>query len=85
VSGPDVTIRIDELLIRGLAPGDRERIGWAAEIELARLIREVGPPGTAGHGRDVIRADGGAVQLSVGSRADAVGRQIARAVYRSLR
>ena len=40
----NVELHIEELVLRGFAPGDRYRIGEAVERELAHLFSEQGTP-----------------------------------------
>lgn len=78
---PRVELRIDELVLRGYAPGTRWRVGAAVEAELRRLLAEGGlPPALAGGGR-VERLDGGACRAAPGATPEAAGAQIARAIY----
>lgn len=73
-----IRVRIEELVLRGFPPDQRERIAAAVEAELGRLLAEGGlPPGLAGGGR-VGRVDGG---LAGGATPEEAGAQIARAVY----
>jgi hypothetical protein len=44
VTRPDVSVHIDELILRGVAPAERHRIGEAVRLELTRLIAERGLP-----------------------------------------
>ncbi len=80
----DVELRIEELALHGFAPGDRRRIDEALKRELARLFAEEGVPASLVNSADVPSLDGGAFDVSPGSRADAVGAQVARALYRGM-
>jgi hypothetical protein len=80
----NVELRIDELVLHGFPPGDRHRIGDAAARELARLFAEQGTPPSLGEGGETARLSGGSFQARPGLGADAVGVQVARAVYRGL-
>lgn len=80
----EIELRIEELVLRGFAPGDRHRIGEAMERELARLFAERGTPPSLVQGREVARLDGGAFKVEPGSGAEATGVQVARAVYGGL-
>jgi hypothetical protein len=44
VTRPDVSVHIDELIVHGVAPAERDRIGEAVRLELTRLIAERGLP-----------------------------------------
>jgi hypothetical protein len=63
-------------------PGDRYRIGEAVERELAWLFDEQGvPPSLA---RVIERLEGGAFEVAHSSKSEAVGVQIAQAIYEGL-
>ena len=40
----NVSVHIEELVLHGVAPGDRQRAGEALQAELARLFAEEGAP-----------------------------------------
>jgi len=80
----NLELRIDELVLHGFEPGDRYRIGEAVERELTRLFAEQGTPPSLAQGREVTRLDGGAFEAAPGSRAEAIGAQMARMVYGGL-
>jgi hypothetical protein len=80
----NVELHIEELVFRGFAPGDRYRIGEAVERELARLFDEQGVPPSLGRGSGIERLDGGAFKAASGSKAEAIGAQVAQAIYGGL-
>ena len=75
---------IEELVLDGLAPGDRYGIGAAVERELGRLLAEQGVPGWLARGGQVERLDGGAFEMTPGTKAEVVGARVARAAYGGL-
>jgi hypothetical protein len=76
-----IDLHIEELVLEGFPASDRHRIGAAVERELTRLLTERGlPPGLAAGG-ETARIDGGSFEAKPGGRAEAVGRQVAGAVY----
>lgn len=79
-----VELHIEELVLRGFAPGDRYRIGEAVERELARLFGEQGVPPSLARGSGIERLDSGAFEVAHGSKAEAVGVQVAQAIYGGL-
>ena len=79
-----VVLRVEQLVLDGFAPGDRYHIGEAVERELGRLLAERGVPPSLVVSRAVTRLDGGAFGLAPGSRAEAIGLQVARAVHGGL-
>ena len=92
---PDLEIHIEELVLQGFvgssaSPGqtmdrqamDRARIGATVQSELARLFAERGIPRSLNRGGQVVQLDGGTFDLSLRSGAEAIGGQIAQALYR---
>ena len=80
----NVELHIEELLLRGFAPGDRYRIGDAMERELARLFAERGTPPSLARGGEIERLDGGAFEVAHGSKSETVGAQVAQTIYGGL-
>jgi len=80
----NVELHIEELVLRGFAPGDRYRIGEAVERELTRLLADRGVPQSLAEVGEIASVDGGAFEVAPGSRAEAVGAQVAKAVYGGL-
>jgi hypothetical protein len=81
-------LHIEELVLHGFAPDDRQAIAAAVERELTGLLAtRFSAQGAADSlTRDGLhpRLDGGAFQVSAGARADSIGAQIARAVHGGL-
>jgi hypothetical protein len=77
----NIELHIEELVLRGFAPGDRYRIGEAVEAELQRLFAEQGAPPSLTQDGEIERLDGGSFEMAAGSRSDAIGAQVAHAVY----
>ena len=80
----NVELHIEELVLRGFAPGDRYRIGEVVERELARLFVEQDVPPSLIQGSEVERLDGGAFEVAHGSKSETVGVQVAQAIYGGL-
>jgi hypothetical protein len=78
---PNIELHIEELILRGFEPGDRYRIGDAVERELTRLLAERGTLPSLAHGSEIQRLDGGSFEVKAGSSAEAIGVQVAQAVY----
>jgi hypothetical protein len=80
----DVNLYIDELVLHGLAPGERHRIGEAVRLELARLLTEHGVPRPLARGGAMARLDGGAFEVAPVSEAEVFGTRVAQQVYEGL-
>ncbi len=80
----NVELHIEELVLRGFAPGERHRIGEAVERELVRLLDEQGVPPSLAQGSAVEALDCGAFEVSHGSKSETVGVQVAQAIYGGL-
>ena len=80
----NLELHIDELILHGFPQGDLHRIGSAVENELARLLEESGIPESLTTRGGAENIDAGAFEVSGNSMPDAVGSQVARAVYRGL-
>jgi len=79
-----IELHIEELVLHGFAPGDRYRIGDAVERELAQLFTERGAPPSLGRDGEIERLDGGVFEMAPGSKAEAIGAQVAQAVHRGI-
>lgn len=77
----NIELQIEELVLHGFAPGDRYRIGEAVERELANVFTEHGAPHSVAQGGEAARLDGGAFEVRTASTAEAVGLQVAQAVF----
>lgn len=80
----DVELQIEELVLHGFAPHDRSRIGEAVERELARLFAGRGVPPSLARGGEIERLYGGTFEVKPGSDVEAIGAQVAHAVYGGL-
>ena len=74
-----VEIRIDELLLDGVDPGDRAGLSRSVARELARLVSEHGTPIPA----RAESVDAGAIEVSAGVGGE-LARSVAGAVHRGL-
>lgn len=80
----NIDLHIEELVLHGFEPDDRHRIGRVFEHELGRLVAERGAPPSLARSGEVPRLDGGSFEAKPGSGAQAIGVQVARAVYGGL-
>jgi hypothetical protein len=78
---PSIELQIEELILTGFPAGDRRRIGAAFEQELGRLLSERGLPAALGQGGDRPSLDGGSFEVQPNMGPEAVGIQVAKAVY----
>lgn len=78
---PSIDLQIEELILHGFAAGDRHRIGAAVERELGRLLSVRGLPAALAQGGERPRLDGGSFELHQHARPEAVGVQVARAIF----
>ncbi len=79
-----IDLHIDELVLEGIDPRDRQKIATALERELARLLRERSIPALLQSSREIESIDAGAVELSARMGAEGLGAQAGRAVYRGM-
>ena len=77
-----IVIEIDELVLHGFPPADRNRIGEAVQAELARIVGERSLPDAWAGGGAAARLDGGSFNVS--GPGETVGGGIANAVMRAL-
>lgn len=82
---PHIDLHIEELVLHGFAPADRHRIGDAVERHLARLLAGPVAPHALARGGEVARLDGGSFNVAPGANAEAIGAQVARALYGGLK
>src|SRR5262249_17376315 len=75
----NIEVEIEELVLRGFAPGDRYRISESLEMELHRLFseEELSPRNFAAEQLDI-----GSFEIGPDARPEAIGANIARAVSR---
>ena len=78
---PDVALSIDELVLHGFAPGDRQRIAAAMQREMTRLSSAHGVPDSWHASPPVLQAP--PITAAHDARPHAVGAAIARSVYGS--
>lgn len=74
-------LRIEELILEGVAPEDSARLSAALQRELSRLIQERGLPAEL---RGETPALSSSVVLRSGASAESTGTEVARALYSSM-
>lgn len=77
-------LRIEELVLQGFPPDERQIVGDAVERELARLFTERGVPPSLARARDVSRLDAGTFELAPDLTPAAVGARVARSLYEGI-
>jgi len=77
-------VNIEELVLHGFAPGDRDRIGMVVERELMRLFAEREVPSSMVQGGTIERVDGGQFHLATDAKTNTIGLHVAQAVYGGL-
>jgi hypothetical protein len=80
----NIELHIEELVLHGFAPGDRYAIGEAMQRELTRLFAEQGIHPSLSNGYEAERVDGGTFHMQPGTKAGAIGSQVAHTVYGGL-
>jgi hypothetical protein len=78
----NIVVEIDEIVLHGFPPGERQRIGEAVQAELARILGERGLPG-AWSASSAGRLDAGAFPVA-DVRPGTIGAGVAEAVYRTV-
>ena len=81
----NLELYIEELVLHGFAPSDRYLISATVERELGRLLAEQGVPPSLVKGGEVAYLDGRAFDVAPDSKGEAIGAQVAQAVYEGLR
>jgi hypothetical protein len=77
----NVELHIEELVLHGFAPSCRYRIGETVERELARLLAEQGVLDPSGHNVVLEQVDAGQFTMNANAKSEAIGAQIAQAIY----
>lgn len=79
--GQTIELHIERLVLHDLPAGDHRALGAAVERELARLLAEGGLTGPLAQGGAWATLSGGGFELAPGAGAEAIGAQVAWAVY----
>ncbi len=80
-----VELHIEELVLDGFSPGDHHGISESVERELSRMFTEQGSPQLMEQSGEIERLQVGKFDIKEGSRDDAIGVQVARAIYGGLK
>jgi hypothetical protein len=79
-----LNLHIENLVLRGFASVNRQQIGRGMERELVRLFQDHGVPRSLASSTAVEVLDGGALKIGSATGHEAIGRELARAIYRAL-
>ncbi|OUC11748.1 MAG: hypothetical protein B0A82_26530 [Alkalinema sp. CACIAM 70d] len=79
-----INIHINQLVLHGFPPGNRDRMYAAIQQELTRLLTEQGIPPTLMQGAKADQIDGGSFNMTVGAKTEGIGTEIARSIYGGL-
>jgi len=85
VKRANLELHIEELILEGVAPRHRGRIGRAVRLELTRLLAEEGAPPLLRREGRIARLDGSSIAPARGETPEATGNKLARAVYGGLK
>ena len=78
----NIELHIDELRLHGLVdPASRVALALALERALTQLLAAHGLPSTLRQGGVLAQLDGGALTLTTGAQPEALGAQLAQAIY----
>jgi hypothetical protein len=84
MKGRSLDLYVEELVLHGFPAGDRYVIAEAVERELARLFTEQGASSFLAQGGTIDRLNGGSFAVAPVAKPEALGAQIAQAVYGGL-
>lgn len=80
----NIDLHIEELILFGFAPGDRQRIAEAVQEELARLLRENKLPAVLENGGELSHLNVGSFTVRTGERPEFIGRHIGEMLYQGI-
>ncbi len=80
----NIELHIEELLLTGFPRAQRHRIAEALQSELSRLMSDAKMGETFTRDSQHPQLPGGSFSVQAGRRPEAIGRQIAGAVYAAL-
>jgi hypothetical protein len=79
-----INIHIERLVVDASGARDARAVGASVRTELARLVAEGGLPATLASGGALAAVEAGSFQRPSGAKPSAIGREVARSVYRGL-
>jgi hypothetical protein len=82
MTSPRIEVAIEELVLHGLDPRDRDGIRDSIERELERLFAARGVPESLAAGGKIAELSNAVIEVQAGSHADALGAQVAQSLYK---
>ena len=79
-----VEVDIEELVLHGFPPHQRQRIADALRAELARLLTEEGVPDGWQQGGTISQLNAGEIRVPVPAAPERTAREVARSIYGGL-
>ena len=79
-----IAVHIDELILHGFDPTSRAVIAAAVERALTQLLAERGLPPMLCRDGAIAQLNGGSLTVGAGARPEAIGDQLAQAIYGGL-
>ena len=79
-----IALHIGQLVLHGVPAAHRQQVGEAVRQELARLLSEGGLSADLAAGGAVPRLEAGSLTMRPGAAPEALGTQVAQAVYSGL-
>lgn len=80
----NIDLHIEELILPGLAPGDRQRIAGAVQDELVRLLAGNNLPEVFERGGELQQLNGGSFAVRTGEKPESIGIRIGRKVFEGM-
>lgn len=80
----NIELHIEQLVLDGFPPSERQRIGKAVELELTRLFTEQGISYSMSKGGEFRHLDGGKFNVAPNSKTNTIGAKVAQSVYRNM-
>jgi hypothetical protein len=80
----DLELAIERLVLHGIAPQDRHRLGAALQQELTRLLTEQGIPPRLTQASALAQLKVSPCEVSADARPEAIGTQLAQTIYQGL-
>jgi len=81
---PSIELHIESLVVHGFEPHDGHRLKEAVARRLAELLSEHGLPEALSGAGGIESIDAGEIRMAPGSKPEATGGQVARAVFGGL-